>query len=103
DPDHPPGRRIGGAPGIDDETADVVSIESGVDTVVQKCGNTACTTPGDTDDYTIRLTKRPEVLDDDLHTITPVNVDVAILMDGLSDVISIGGVLTPVSGYQKVG
>ena len=39
---------------IDDETADVISIETGVDTVVQKCGNTDCTVAGDTDSYTLR-------------------------------------------------
>ena len=45
---------------IDDETADLITIESGTDTVVQKCGNDLCTVPdpaGDT--FQIRLTKRP--------------------------------------------
>ena len=76
---------------IDDETADLITIESGTDTVVQKCGNDLCTIPdpaGDT--FQIRLTKRPEVLDDDDHSETPVEVNVAILLDGLSDVVQIG-------------
>ena len=73
---------------IDDETADLITIESGTDTVVQKCGNDDCTAPDPTGDtYPIRLTKRPEVLDDDEHGITMVDVDVAILMDGLADVV----------------
>ena len=37
----------------------VVSIPTGTDTVVIQCGNTACTIPGGTDGYTIRLTKAP--------------------------------------------
>src|SRR6185312_222567 len=59
---------------IDDDTPDVVSIESGTGTIVTKCGNTFCTTPGQTDDYTIRLTKQPEELDDDDHSTDPVHV-----------------------------
>lgn len=72
---------------IDDETADVIAIETGTDTIVQKCGNEDCTVPGDTDSYLIRLTKRPEALNDPNHTQSPINVHVAILMDGLSDVV----------------
>ena len=62
------GRGIVAATIIDDETADLITIESGTDTVVQKCGDDLCTIPdpaGDT--FQIRLTKRPEVLDDDEH------------------------------------
>jgi hypothetical protein len=66
-------------------------------------GNDACTTPGDTDSYTIRLTKRPEALDDDLHTQTPIKVDVAVLVDGLSDVISIDGSGVTPAGYEIIG
>ena len=88
---------------IDDDTPDVVSIESGTGTIVTKCGNTFCTTPGQTDDYTIRLTKQPEELDDDDHSTDPVHVDVAVLTDGLADVTEINGVpLTP-AGYSKIG
>ncbi|HEY3486388.1 MAG TPA: hypothetical protein VGK49_13445, partial [Ilumatobacteraceae bacterium] len=97
------GRGVIAAAVIDDETPDVVAIETGNDTVVQLCGDDLCTIPGDTDEYVIRLTKRPEVLGDNDHSETPVPVDVQILVDGLSDVISIGGVATPVSGYQLVG
>ena len=68
---------------LDDETADVVSIESGTDTVVQKCGNDPCTVPGQSDDYTVRLTKRPTDLDGGGSG----SVEVAILLDGLSDVV----------------
>jgi hypothetical protein len=96
-------RGIVAAAVIDDETPDVIAIESGTDTVVQLCGDDLCTIPGDTDEYVIRLTKRPEVLGDDDHEITPVEVDVQILVDGLSDVISIGGVATPVGSYGLVG
>ena len=79
----------------DDETADVIAIESGVDTVVEKCGNSACTAAdGDGDWYTIRLTKRPVVGS---------TVDVAILTDGMVDVVEINGVATPVSSYQVIG
>ncbi|MGH3371224.1 MAG: hypothetical protein ACRDPR_14630, partial [Nocardioidaceae bacterium] len=97
------GRGIVAAAVIDDETADVIAIERGTDTVVQLCGDALCSIPGDTDDYVIRLTKRPEKLDDDLHTVTPINVDVAILIDGLADVVEIDGVATPVSSYEVIG
>ncbi len=53
----------------DDETADAISIESGVGTLVQKCGDTKCNVAYDdpldaspfssADWYTIRLTKQP--------------------------------------------
>ena len=66
---------------IDDETAGAVIVESGTGTIVGKCGNAGCTLPGDSDDYTIRLTKRP--LGD---------VSAAVLTDGMVDVVSIGGV-----------
>ncbi len=88
---------------IDDETADVIAIESGRDTVVQLCGDDLCSIPGQTDTYTIRLTKRPEVLDDDDHSVTPVAVDVAILTDGMVDVISIGGVGVTPGDYVAIG
>jgi hypothetical protein len=88
---------------IDDDTADVISIETGTDTVVQKCGNPDCTAPGLTDSYTLRLTKRPEALDDPMHTKSPVTVDVAILMDGLADVVSIGGNPVTVADYEIIG
>jgi Ca2+-binding RTX toxin-like protein len=89
---------------IDDETADVIAIESGVDTVVQKCGDTFCTVPGmKTDSYTIRLTKQPQAFEDDAHLTSPVNVDVAILADGLADVTAINGVPMTVADYQPIG
>jgi hypothetical protein len=88
---------------IDDETADVISIETGVDTVVQKCGNTDCTVAGDTDSYTLRLTKRPELLNDDDHSESPIYVDVAVLTGGLTDVVSIGGTTITPAGYAVVG
>ena len=86
----------------DDETADAISIESGVGTLVQKCGNTTCTVAYDdptdpspfpsADWYTIRLTKQPNG-----------QVKVAILTDGMVDVAGINGVATPVSGYEVIG
>ena len=67
----------------DDETADVVTIETGIDTVVQRCGDTDCTIPGATPTATpCGLTKQP----------TGERATVAILTDGLVDVVSIGGV-----------
>ena len=76
---------------IDNETAGVVTIPSGTDTVVVKCGNALCTVPGPTDDYTLRLTKRPQADSDPAHAITPVTVQIAVLTDGLVDVQSING------------
>ena len=69
---------------FDDETPTSISIESGTGTVVQKCGNSACTVAYDTGDqpfptgdwYTIRLTKQPTGI-----------VRVAILTDGMVDVV----------------
>jgi len=89
---------------IDDETADLLSIESGTGTLVQKCGDTFCTVPGNSDDYTVRLTKQPEKLNDDDHATEPVQVDVAILTDGLADVTEIDGVaVDPLVDYSKIG
>src|SRR6185503_13572715 len=77
---------------IDNETAALIALESGVGTLVIKCGNTLCTVPGlPLDDYTIRLTKRPTA-----------PVTSAILTDGLADVQSVNGVpvtLQPIGGY----
>ena len=80
----------------------MISIESGVGTLVQKCGNTTCTVAYDdptdpspfpsADWYTIRLTKQPNG-----------QVKVAILTDGMVDVAGINGVATPVSGYEVIG
>ncbi|WP_203230655.1 calcium-binding protein [Agromyces humi] len=76
----------------DDETPNVVSIPTGTDTVIVKCGNEACTIPGGTDGYTIRLTKAPN------GTVT-----IALITDGLVDVVSVGGVAVTPAGYQVVG
>jgi Ca2+-binding RTX toxin-like protein len=88
---------------IDDETAGMVLLESGIQTVVTKCGNLACTIPGPTDDYFIRLTRQPEDPDDPGHLNPLETVEVAILTDGMVDVISIGGVPTPISSYSEIG
>ena len=45
---------------IDNETAGAVIRESGVGTLVYLCGDATCSIPGQTDDYWLRLTKRPE-------------------------------------------
>ena len=79
---------------IDNDTAGLVVRESGVDTVVVKCGNAACSTTGGTDDYWIRLTKRPENPNDPTH-LAVTTVQVAVLTDGLVDVKSING--TPIN------
>ena len=79
---------------IDDETADMISIESGLGTLVQKCNiaSPGCTLPGTGDWYTIRLTKRPTG-----------DVDVAVLTDGMVDVVAIdGNPITP-ADYQVIG
>ncbi|MEO6494544.1 MAG: hypothetical protein ABIP99_17070 [Ilumatobacteraceae bacterium] len=76
----------------DDETPNVVSIPTGTDTVVIKCGNDACTIPGGTDGYTIRLTKAPT------GTVT-----ISLLTDGLVDVVSVGGVAVTPADYQVIG
>ena len=78
---------------IDDDSADMVSIESGVATLVQKCGNSDCTAPDPTGDwYSIRLTMRPTG-----------DVDAAILTDGMVDVVAIDGVAITPAGYQVIG
>ncbi|GAB3043216.1 hypothetical protein GCM10027052_26710 [Parafrigoribacterium mesophilum] len=76
----------------DDETPNVVSIPTGSDTVVIACGNQACTIPGGTDSYTIRLTKAPNG-----------SVTIALLTDGLVDVVSVGGAAVTSADYQVVG
>ncbi len=87
---------------IDNETADLITIETDTDTVVQKCGNPDCTVPDPVgDEFDIRLTKQPSVLNN--PAATPVVVNVAILMDGLADVVSIDGNPTPVSSYEIIG
>ena len=83
---------------IDDETAGVVSIISGTDTVVQLCGDAACTIPGTTDDYTLRLTKQPKTT-----TGGAADVRIAVVTDGLVDVTSIGGVAVAPAAYQRIG
>ncbi|MFZ1411071.1 MAG: hypothetical protein WAS07_06420, partial [Micropruina sp.] len=80
---------------IDDETPDLVTIETGGSTIVidddPATGIDESTLPTSQDSYTIRLTKRPDG-----------TVVVAILTDGLTDVVSINGVpvvLTTIGGY----
>ena len=77
---------------IDNDTAGVVSIESGTGTLVVKCGDLLCSIPGPTDDYTLRLTKRPQAENDPNHLQSPINVQVSVLTDGLVDVKSVNGV-----------
>jgi Ca2+-binding RTX toxin-like protein len=76
----------------DDETPNVVTIPTGTDTVVIRCGNTACTIPGGTDGYTIRLTKAPN------GTVT-----IALIPDGLVDVVEVGGTPVTPADYEVVG
>ena len=85
---------------IDDDTPGVVVLETGTGTLVEKCGNALCTIPGDTDHYTLRLTKRP-CKDLDPQP-TSCDVRIVVLTDGLTDVKSINGVpvvLQPIGGY----
>ncbi|HEX5591393.1 MAG TPA: Calx-beta domain-containing protein [Candidatus Limnocylindrales bacterium] len=83
----------------DDETAGVIVRETGTDTVVVKCGDATCSIPGTTDDYSLRLTKRPENPNDLDHN-PEVTVEIAILTDGLADVYSVNGV---VANYNAPG
>ncbi len=80
----------------DDETAQVVTIPTGTDTVVTQCGNAACTVPGaspsQTDGYNVRLTTAPTAA-----------VKVAVTPDGLVDVVSIGGVAVTPADYVVIG
>ena len=78
---------------IDDESPDVVSIESGIGTLVQKCGNSACTPPtrpatgtrsGSRSDPPGRSTSRSSPT-------------------AWSTSSSIGGVATPVASYAVIG
>ena len=78
---------------IDDDTADVVAIESAAGTLVRKCGNAPCTiADGAGDWYTIRLTKRPTGA-----------VDVGLLTDGMVDVVGIDGVAIDPADYEVIG
>ncbi|MBK5565794.1 hypothetical protein [Ensifer sp. SSB1] len=71
---------------IDNDTAGAVVLETGGTTLLNADGS-------DTDDYTIRLTKAPST-----------TVQVAIVTDGLADVVSVNGVaVTPGSGYTVIG
>jgi hypothetical protein len=76
----------------DDETAQVVTIPTGTDTVVVQCGNAACTVPGLRDGYLIRLTTTPTG-----------DVRVVITPDGLVDVVSINGVAVTPADYVEIG
>ena len=70
---------------IDNETAGAVVLESGSNTLFINDGI-------DTDDYTIRLTKQPRA-----------DVQVAILTDGLADVVSIDGTPITTADYKEIG
>ncbi len=69
---------------IDDDTPGAVLLESGLSTLVVRGGAT--------DDYTLRLTQRPTD-----------NVEIAILTDGLTDVVSINGLPFLTSDYRDIG
>ncbi|HET9436020.1 MAG TPA: Calx-beta domain-containing protein [Candidatus Limnocylindrales bacterium] len=86
----------------DDETAGVIVRETGTDTVVVKCGDATCSVPGTTDDYYLRLTKRPENPNDLDHN-PEVTVEIAILTDGLADVYSVNGVLADYNAPGAAG
>ncbi|RLC95970.1 MAG: hypothetical protein DRI46_14295, partial [Chloroflexi bacterium] len=77
---------------IDDETPGMVTIESGVDTLIVKCGNGACTVAGPGDFYTFRLTKQPTGV-----------VEVAVLTDGLVDVVGVDSTSITPANYEVIG
>jgi hypothetical protein len=85
---------------IDNETAGVVVVETGIGTLVVKCGDSACSIPGPTDSYYLRLTKRPEAENDPYHLQTPITVQIAILTDGLADVLAVNGVAVDYSSLS---
>ena len=76
---------------IDNETSGAVTLESGGSTLLIKDDPATVAVETTTDDYSIRLTKRPEV---------GTTVDVAVITDGLADVVKIDG--APVS-YEEIG
>jgi len=75
---------------IDDETPGGVPIESGGSTLVVSCSPAPCV-PLTNDEYTLRLTRQPDG-----------SVKVAILTDGLTDVVSVDGnapTIEEIGGY----
>jgi len=70
---------------IDNETAGAVVIQSEGNTLLNADGS-------DTDDYTLRLTKEPEA-----------QVEIAILTDGLADVVSVKGNPVTPADYELIG
>jgi hypothetical protein len=76
---------------IDNETAGAVTLESGGSTQLIVDDLTTGADETVPDDYTIRLTRRPEV---------GTTVDVAILTDGLADVVAIDGAAVT---YETIG
>ncbi|MCL1598791.1 MAG: hypothetical protein M3094_06385, partial [Actinomycetia bacterium] len=69
---------------IDNDSPGVVLLESGGTTLVELGGST--------DDYTLRLTQQPEE-----------DVEIAILTDGLTDIVFIDGVAVTPSDYKDIG
>jgi len=79
---------------IDNETAGAVVLESGGTTLLVPDDLATVPDETETDDYTIRLTKKPK---------TGATVEVAILTDGLADVLEIDNVAVPleeIGGYR---
>jgi hypothetical protein len=77
---------------IDNETAGAVFIESGGSTQLILDDTATPANEGEADDYTIRLTKQPVA-----------DVDVAVITDGLADVVSVNGAAVTPADYQEIG
>ena len=71
----------------------MVTIETETGTLVVKCGNDACTVPGETDDY----------FDPPDQARRSGPVEVAILTDGMVDVTSINGTPVGIADYKPIG
>ncbi|HYC45994.1 MAG TPA: hypothetical protein VED01_10995 [Burkholderiales bacterium] len=78
---------------IDNDSAGLVSLETGTNTQLVVDDLSTVIDESQDDQYTIRLTRQPGAA-----------VDVAVLTDGLADIVSIGGVaINPLTDYGVIG
>ncbi len=87
----------------DDESAQVVTIPTGTDTVVVKCGDALCTVHGVNDGYWMRLTTQPHLPVPNTPPYVGTDVHIAITPDGLVDVVGIGGTIVTPDDYVVIG
>ncbi|MEL6550929.1 MAG: hypothetical protein AAFQ54_11870 [Pseudomonadota bacterium] len=79
---------------LDNDTAGALAQQSGGSTLLIPDDPSTVADDTVTDDYTLRLTGAPEV---------GTTVDIAILTDGLADVVSVGGVAVTPADYAEIG